>query len=235
MRPFFVRADAVPYKLASNLHCCRISNHLVFLDIERDRYFRLGDELEQSVIAIADRLEADRDAVHRLVQEGILVDGACEHPLVQAKPMPAARSAVEDPFDNATCTLGSVFAVCKGVLGARRRLRSLGLKAALVHLARHRDIHVREAPATSDDHVIRRTSDAAATFLLARRYVPAARSCLLDSMALVTFLSARRLPSTLVVGVTLEPFSAHSWVQAGETVLNETVSGATAYTPILAL
>ena len=33
-------------------------------------------------------------------------------------------------------------------------------------------------------------------------------------------------------GVTSEPFAAHCWVQAGDIVLNETLSDANAHTPI---
>lgn len=70
-------------------------------------------------------------------------------------------------------------------------------------------------------------------FLRARRHVPVARNCLPDSMALVRFLSRRKLFANLVIGVTLQPFSAHSWVQSGPLALNETVSVAGAHTPIM--
>ncbi|WP_434213483.1 lasso peptide biosynthesis B2 protein [[Pseudomonas] boreopolis] len=54
----------------------------------------------------------------------------------------------------------------------------------------------------------------------------------MDSLSLLRFLSRRELPANIVFGVTLAPFAAHCWVQAGDIVLNETLSDANAHTPI---
>ncbi|GAD58270.1 hypothetical protein MBEBAB_0520 [Brevundimonas abyssalis TAR-001] len=37
----------------------------------------------------------------------------------------------------------------------------------------------------------------------------------------------------MVFGIKLVPFGAHCWVQAGETVLNDTVDNVSEYTPIM--
>ncbi|MCU7375150.1 lasso peptide biosynthesis B2 protein [Paucibacter sp. O1-1] len=45
--------------------------------------------------------------------------------------------------------------------------------------------------------------------------------CLLDSLALIGFLARSGFAAHWVVGVRTGPFAAHSWVQNGNTVLND--------------
>lgn len=61
------------------------------------------------------------------------------------------------------------------------------------------------------------------------------RRCLFDSMVLSVFLTKNEVPCTLVIGVATKPFVAHSWVQIGEWVLNDTVEYVQMFTPILAV
>ncbi len=51
--------------------------------------------------------------------------------------------------------------------------------------------------------------EVAARFLVARRFVPVARNCLSDSIALMIWLAGRGRPAMLVFGVKLDPFAAH--------------------------
>ena len=74
--------------------------------------------------------------------------------------------------------------------------------------------------------------DTAAAFRSARPYVPIDTCCLLDSIAMITFLAKRQLHADLVFGVTADPFSAHCWAQYGTTVLNDALGHALTYTPI---
>jgi len=46
---------------------------------------------------------------------------------------------------------------------------------------------------------------------------------------------SRGLAADLVVGVRLNPFAAHSWVQAGSHVLNDRMDSVRTYTPVLVL
>ena len=63
----------------------------------------------------------------------------------------------------------------------------------------------------------------------------AERRCLFDSLVLALFLTRQMIPCTFVIGVSTKPFLAHSWVQIGELVLNDTVEHVQMFTPILAL
>ena len=59
--------------------------------------------------------------------------------------------------------------------------------------------------------------------------------CLYDSLVLTYFLLAHHFSPTWVIGVKLQPFSAHSWVQDGPYVLNGTPDYVRQFTPILAV
>jgi hypothetical protein len=58
-------------------------------------------------------------------------------------------------------------------------------------------------------------------------------ACLRNSLTLVEYLARYRLYPQWIFGVHVTPFAAHSWVQQGSTVLNDTVEVARAFTPIL--
>jgi hypothetical protein len=60
--------------------------------------------------------------------------------------------------------------------------------------------------------------------------------CVLDSLALLKFLSlchADLRSVSWVVGVQVRPWSAHSWLQRGDLVINDTPEKVRAYKPIL--
>jgi hypothetical protein len=71
-------------------------------------------------------------------------------------------------------------------------------------------------------------------FLLVQpAFFSAQDACLRTSLTLVEFLARYRIHPQWVFGVQMNPFAAHSWVQQGSTVLNDTVEVARAFTPIL--
>jgi hypothetical protein len=45
------------------------------------------------------------------------------------------------------------------------------------------------------------------------RVVPTDAPCLVQSLVLTSLLAARGIPGQLVIGVTIEPFAAHAWVE----------------------
>jgi hypothetical protein len=57
--------------------------------------------------------------------------------------------------------------------------------------------------------------------------------CLLHSLVLIEFLAHWRIFPTWVVGLTTDPFLAHSWVQHGEYVVDSTPAEVAHFTPIL--
>ena len=57
--------------------------------------------------------------------------------------------------------------------------------------------------------------------------------CFFDSLVLLEFCSRYRLFPSWVIGVTTQPFQAHSWVQEGTIVVNDTAERARVFTPIV--
>jgi hypothetical protein len=112
---------------------------------------------------------------------------------------------------------------------AQAQLKTRSLKSILEDVV---TLRRKSTSSPSTAHTDQPLLQAATTFRLARKYVPLATTCLLDSLALMKFLARRHLHANLVFGVTNDPFTAHCWVQAGDLALNETVGDATARTPI---
>jgi hypothetical protein len=118
------------------------------------------------------------------------------------------------------------------VWSTHRQLKTRTLKTNLEKASAYRDrktdAHGDTMPAPAENKLLQANGQ----FARARRYVPIEPVCLLDSLSLLRFLSRRGLPANIVFGVAPEPFAAHCWVQAGDMVLNETLSDANAHTPI---
>jgi transglutaminase superfamily protein len=60
-------------------------------------------------------------------------------------------------------------------------------------------------------------------------------ACLRDSLALLEFLAAYGVAAAWMIGVRTRPFVAHSWVQQGSVVFNDTPEHVRRYKPILAV
>jgi hypothetical protein len=65
-------------------------------------------------------------------------------------------------------------------------------------------------------------------------FYTADRHCLFDSLVLAVFLTRLTVPCTFAIGVSTKPFLAHSWVQVGDLILNDTIEHVHLFTPILA-
>jgi Transglutaminase-like superfamily len=88
--------------------------------------------------------------------------------------------------------------------------------------------------ATEADEAIEAMKPALAAYDALRPFVFTARDeCLLDSLALLNFLSHEGLAPRWVLGVRTGPFAAHAWVQEGPTVLNDQHEYVRQFRPIL--
>lgn len=223
------------YQLREDLSCCDVDGHLIFLDIARDRYFKLTNPLEKAMRCFQ---------AHEDVASTLLEDLATARILVKAPGLKAratianiqspSRSAIEQPPTIAGQRIGIaiVFEVMAIVCSTRHQLKTRALKTNLNEASAYRDRKTGAfkgtTPAVPEGNLLQAHSQ----FARARRYVPIEPICLLDSLSLLRFLSRRGLSANIVFGVTPEPFAAHCWIQAGDMVLNETLSDANAHTPI---
>ncbi|MBN6150771.1 lasso peptide biosynthesis B2 protein [Xanthomonas sp. AmX2] len=218
------------YAMRNGLSFCRVGEHLVFLDIDNDRYFRLPQAMERALLA---HLDGDGPAdldISGLIASNVLVDdtpGIEERPSIE----PAARSAMEAPTPSRRLRPSELLEVFAIVLYTRFQLKSSTLRTVLAGLAPDRRSSASRVMLPSES-VEPRLSEVAAAFRRARPYVPLQMRCLLDSVAMAKFLRRRRLDAHVVFGVALDPFSAHCWVQAGDLVLNDTVGNVSSHTPL---
>jgi hypothetical protein len=104
--------------------------------------------------------------------------------------------------------------------------------AELLGWISQRQCLVRRRRHTTPDSVMKLL---ASFFRLRIWFYTAHRHCLFDSLVLAVFLTRKTVPCTFVIGVSTKPFLAHSWVQIGTLVLNDTAEHVQTFTPILAI
>ncbi|MCC4594059.1 lasso peptide biosynthesis B2 protein [Xanthomonas campestris pv. phormiicola] len=219
------------YKLRNDLWFCQSSDHLIFLDTHQDRYFRLPPAMEHAYLRY---LQGDpaADVAALLDQSLVARMRLTDSPAQPCAIQPPARSALEQAPNAPGLRLAPLLDVSAAVASALLRLKTRPLNEALAGMARDRQRHTTAATQRVHRATATELVDAARAFNRVRLYVPVAPTCLLDSIALALFLARRRLHAMVVFGVIGIPFSAHSWVQSGDMVLNDTVGNANAYTPI---
>ena len=112
---------------------------------------------------------------------------------------------------------------------ASARLKYRGFESLLAHFAR-RKARTRHQPV---DSFMART--ALGGFLALRLVVTEQDRCLIRSFALANRLLALGQGAHIVLGVKLQPFKAHCWVQLGSRLVNERLEVTREFTPILVL
>jgi len=218
----------MPTGLRPGLSFCEASGHLVFLDIEADRYFSLARSAEtsfRSLLRGSSGPALDRP-VDEFLESGILVDGPDGLPLAPCpRPAPVRAALLDRPLRRAPSL--AVALALSSFLRARFHLRLAGFATVLNSVTRRKLGPRREA---SDPAVI---EAAAAAFHQCALLVRSHDQCLARSVALANWLAARGEEADLVIGVRVRPFAAHAWVQKDDLLLNESCDGVRGYTPIL--
>ncbi len=197
----------------------------ILLDISADRYRSLGARAAHVFQNIAkDETVTDVAALEHLLAAGILCAGNTPY-----RPLDIPNPEHMIPLASVASARDMLWLrVCRALLSVTWIQWARGFEASL------RLISAREAT-----HALRRDVDAAVavaqTYRAIRTRVPIRPVCLRDSLALMILLVDAGLDATLVLGVRIDPFAAHSWVQAGSTVLSDDLDVIAEFTPILAL
>lgn len=219
------------YSPRHNLSFCETGGRLLFLDIERDRYFCLTPSSEESFRRLMDGDHDPADdafGLRQLVADGLLVRVEAEVQLQACGigQIPT-RSLLDEPLT------ASSFAVA-GAL-ARQAAASLALKLlplrTVVGQLRRQKERVRDVPGDTRDAQHR----VASAFHLASQDVSSLDRCLPRSIAVAHALLALGLRPDLIFGVRLNPFAAHCWVQCDDQLVNERLDEVRNFTPILVL
>jgi hypothetical protein len=247
------RNEVVPVRFGvpPHIHVCVTGTGTVILDVRRDRYLGLGrEDTELLVDAVPGwpiplwQQRSGRDA-HAILQatnelcESLAADGVLERipEAEKARTVLALRDmrgewiSIGDELEvRGRVTLRHMWNFLAAYCWARCSLAGRPFSAVVeevraTKLRRVRDIdryHLRKVSATVD--VFRRL----------RPFVFAAEGhCLLHALTMMRFLSKYQFHPEWVIGVTTQPWGAHSWVQWGNFLLDSNPEKVCGYTPIM--
>lgn len=205
-----------------------VEDRPVFLDLRRDRYFVLDGVASTAFDAVCREAghALDAETAARLVATGLFMSAAKR---VELAPVNVPSVGRELPEVSAKSTPPiDLIEIGWLVRQTRRALASQPLETLIESCRR-----------TSQRCSARASTDKIATlakqFRRARAWVPIAPSCLQDSLALHQWLGRRRVSADLVIGVKLNPFAAHCWLQLDRMVLNDAPERVAPFSPILAV
>lgn len=239
------------FRLAAHVRACRSDDQVILLDLSRSRYMGLGGAAADVLATVvfgwpaatgspgaqgAASLEA---LTQRLVAQGLVTMDGPDQPssLRDAQVTPASSSL--NALDACLAPRGGVRRVgsCLGAaLRARFRLRYQSLHAIARAAAMRRERLSRSQGAADD---VPRSARLIETVAAYEKFRPllftASDQCLLDSLALLDYLSTEGFAPTWVIGVRTRPFNAHAWLQMGDVVLNDQHEHVRHYRPILAV
>ena len=233
------------YSLDNRVHWCKTQDGVVLLDLRTGQYHGLSDD---DVQALAPKVRDWRDLSQRSHDSpagdvsnalDLLIESEMVSTESNLPPRPAAQTShprealqfddiLEARYLSAPHVLNLTLAYF--VVRLRLRVHSFG---RIVNDATERKRT--RSPAKLDG--LRNKADLiklTRAYLYLRPAVFTARDkCLLDSLVLIEYLSRYNFFPEWVVGVQTQPFGAHSWVQAGELVLNDNPEKVLSFTPLL--
>jgi hypothetical protein len=217
--------SAVSYNLRTGLSYCWSGDQAIFLDIDADRYFRLGQTAERLISTLeatdAVRSPADEPLLLRLIESGFLVETEIGEiaPCHAIRPRVSALDCVDPDLDK-----GRLPRLIFDLLAARTWLRFRSLSAIL------RDLRATQAQEREISGA--ELQSIAHTFRAAGYVVGALDQCLPRSIALMRYMVRVGASPSLIFAIMARPFAAHCWVQVDDIVLTDTIENVRQFTPI---
>lgn len=235
-------------RLADHVRACCVDGQVILLDLNRSKYIGVSTTQPHAWAGLADAIDGwPAPPIRPELAAGVVDIDRYAAPLLaqglltRAPPRNARRAKLDDPARS----LNAQDVVANPVVGWRRSLRLLQVTAATSLQLRTRSlayiansVEARRADAEGVDsratHQRAALNEAVAAYLQLRLYVFTAHDrCLHDSLTLLRFLASENFHARWVIGVKVRPFGAHSWVQLGDTVLNDQHEHVRHYRPIL--
>ena len=237
-------------RLAPHVHACTTHDGMVFLDLRQGKYFGIGSmfaselagllELWSGVHQDVTCLERCSPAAMRSISLTLVERGLLEH---RTGDLFAHRSAAL-PISPPLASIDQILSESPRLLArdirrfisasvvATASLHCLSLETIAKNIRRRKA--QRTSPSSPQSRV--RMAELAATFRQIRSYAFSARNrCLLESLVLTEFLARYDEFPIWYIGVKTAPFSAHSWVQHLDLVLNGTPEQVSFFTPIVVI
>lgn len=210
---------------------CETSGRLLFLDLSNDRYFCLEKEAERALRRLTRGAPLTREVetvLADLVADGLLAqapEGARPQACLPA-PEPE-RSLIDEDLPVGSAALAHALwrLACSALAFRVRPLRAI-IESTMRRKARLGP--EAEGPAAIAGEV-------AGAFKRSALMAAPLDRCLPRSFATAHALLDRKVRPDLVIGVRLDPFGAHCWVQHGRTLVNETLDQVRNFTPILVI
>lgn len=213
--------------LGSGFQACVVQDHVILLDVARDRYHALGPRARDAFVALLrGPVHPDQaSALTQLLEDGILCGDPSRGRLVLPATAPeAARDLLPVPRDVPLAARGHAV---RFRLAATLALRTGRLRGARRWL--DRQSRARAAPTLDADE---RLLDLMAAFHRLEWLFPTLDRCLVHSVACCGAGRSAGLALDFVIGVRAAPFAAHCWVQQGSLVVNDTVERVRPFTPL---
>ena len=212
------------------VHHCIVERRSIFLDLARDRYFALPANLDAAFMRAIDSSgvpSVTADEIERLMKAGVLV--AVDEPEAPISP----DTPTMPMFDRSTSPVevrpspATVVGVVLTQLVAWLIVRIIPMRFVVRHLQR---IHARVDKHAGDMTAMDKL---AAGFRVAGVLLKSEGNCLPRTLAFVWLAHRRGCHANLVIGVRINPFSAHCWPQHGDVVLNDRMDRVAQFQPIL--
>ena len=212
------------YTLRDGLSFCRTEGQIIFLDLHADRYFGLRPALDQAFGTLIDADRIDHRQCDALLAAGIIIRSP-----VGDKPVPCPRAHPSEatlPMEKPRISPAHVASALTRRLWWRARLRQLPF-ARNIGVIEQRNLGVVQHAAPTGrlarlDHAYRR-----ATMILSAR-----DQCLASALSLASWLITLGIRPDLVLGVKLNPFQAHSWVEVDGMIIADDPDQVRPFTPI---
>jgi hypothetical protein len=235
------------YWLGSLVFVARTRHGAILLDLTRNRYLAIGQAetlaLER-VVADWPARSSDSFAPSRHIAEKELIDSLSSSGIIRPGPRPprlipqasvhldGELVAIGDEIDAAaTVHLGHIVFFVYALIASYLALRFQPIASVLQSIHTHRLTSIRGGK----DFDWRRASELVSIFRQIRPYAfIAGGHCLLHALTLVRFLAHYNEFPQLVLGVKVDPWGAHSWVQHGDFLLDTNPEKVCGFTAILA-
>jgi Transglutaminase-like superfamily len=230
-----------PYLLAPHVFPCVSGQHVVLMDLERDKYVavvpahRLAGRVRGWPVGAAQASGAHQgdagadELISRLLAHGMLVsDPRLGKPAVPVAIPRPERTLVEFDFAERPRTGAALLMrFARSCLRAQLSLKLTPMQS-IVNGVRERKARLEGRGPTCDSRALLR-----AFSRLRPLFYTVRSACLLDSLTLLHFLGADGICPDWVFGVKTEPFDTHCWVQQGEVLFNDVPDRVRQYSPIL--
>jgi len=209
------------------IHYCKVGGRAIFLDIHRNRYFALPASTNEAFVKMTVERKTGVISAEMLRQiaQGIIPDG----PIALASPIIAAPKDDRMGSQAEACTVArQVLSTWLTMLLAKAILRISPLHIILGWLSKTSGQGAQEL----DYDVVDRIG---AAFRKANLFIRSDGNCLANTLAFVWLCQQAGQRPSFVIGVRINPFSAHCWSQDGVIVLNDDCERVLPYEPILVI